>query len=130
MQTYVSSNMLSSIDNDDSNCDQPNVLALTTPIKKSVDLVRDLPWEIVKCHIVPRIFGEGRPIVGLNQPYSYLDVCSTWTKRIISADDSIHFILSVDHPLSEHHRTRLRMMAPGIKSLTLPDLGACNIPEL
>ncbi|CDH60854.1 predicted protein [Lichtheimia corymbifera JMRC:FSU:9682] len=122
--------MLSTLDNDDSKCEQPNVLASTTATKKCVDFIRDLPWEIVKCYIVPRIFGEGRPIVRLSQPYPYLDVSRSWTKRIISADDDIHFILGVDHALSDHHSMRLRLLAPYIKSLSLPDFGARNIPEL
>ncbi|CDH54734.1 predicted protein [Lichtheimia corymbifera JMRC:FSU:9682] len=122
--------MLSSIDTDDSKCEQPNVHASTTASNKCVDFIGDLPWEVVNSHLVPRIFSEGRPIVRLNQPYPYLDVSHTWSKRLVSADDSIQFILSVDHSPSEHHRMRLRMVAPYIKSLSLTDLGACNIPEL
>ncbi|CDH60783.1 predicted protein [Lichtheimia corymbifera JMRC:FSU:9682] len=122
--------MLSPLDTVDSNCEQPNVLASTTATKKCVDFVRDLPWEIVKSYIVPRIFGEGRPVARLNQPYPYLDVSRTWTKRIVSAYGSIHFILGVGHPLSDNHRMRLRVVAPCIKSLSLTDLGAYNIHEL
>lgn len=122
--------MPSSIDTNDSKCEQPNGYASTTVTKKCVDFVRHLPWEIVKCYIAPRLFGEGRPIVRLHQPCSLLDVSSIWAKRIISADDSIHFILSVDHTsLSNHHRMRLRMMAPFIKSLALPASGAQHIPQ-
>ncbi|KAJ8657607.1 hypothetical protein O0I10_006671 [Lichtheimia ornata] len=129
MQTRSSSNEPSSPNVNSAEREQPNVLALTTAIKKCVDFVNELPWEIVKCHLIPRIFGEGRPIVRLDRPYPCLDVCSTWTKRIVSADDSIHFVLHVDHPLSKHHRMRLRMVAPFIKSLALQDLGVYN-PEL
>lgn len=129
MQTRSSSNEPSSPNVNNAEREQPNVLALTTAIKKCVDFVNELPWEIVKCHLIPRIFGEGRPIVRLDRPYPCLDVCSTWTKRIVSADDSIHFVLHVDHPLSKHHRMRLRMVAPFIKSLALQDLGVYN-PEL
>ncbi|CDH60861.1 predicted protein [Lichtheimia corymbifera JMRC:FSU:9682] len=99
--------------------DIPNVHASTTAAKKCVDFISDLPWEIVKSNIVPRILGEGRPVFRLSQPWPYLDVCSTWTRLIVLADDSFYFILGSRYKLSGDYGGRISMVAPYIKTLAM-----------
>lgn len=115
----------------DSESQQLNGLASTTGIKKCVDFVSDLPWEIVRTYIMPRILGgtSRSPVHRLERSCGYLDVCSNWAKRIIAAYDSNYFILDVGDTLSDDCCMRIRMLVPYIESLSLRDLGARHIPQ-
>lgn len=110
---------------------QLNGPASTTAIKKCVDFISDLPWDIVSAHIMPRILGEGprSPAHRLERSCGYMDVSSTWAKRIISAYKGNYFVLDADHTLSDKCCTRIRMLAPYMESLSLRNLGAQYIPQ-
>ncbi|KAI7873822.1 hypothetical protein K492DRAFT_211916 [Lichtheimia hyalospora FSU 10163] len=89
-----------------------------TRVDKCVDLISQLPLELVMSNILPKIFGHGLTVIDLGQPCDFLDVCSTWRERIAQLDmNVILFLIRSKTTMTELAYMRLRAIAPYAKSL-------------
>lgn len=87
--------------------------------EKRIDIISELPLEIVAECIVPRIIEYvGRPFM-LHERRNYFAVNLTWCKRICANDDSLHFHLACDWLLSSVDWIRVQAVAPFIRTISI-----------
>ncbi|KAI7874672.1 hypothetical protein K492DRAFT_240716 [Lichtheimia hyalospora FSU 10163] len=93
---------------------------LKTRVDNCVDLISELPLDLVMSNILPRIFGQGLTVIDLDRSCSYLDVCNKWRERIaLLGNDIITFSIGSETTMTNQAYRRLRGVAPYIKTLQI-----------
>ena len=86
-----------------------------------IDFISELPMELVMANILPRIFDTDSTVIfSLDDPDSYFDVCSEWSRRIaFFGGDTITFSVGSNNPLTKRACRRLRVVSSCIKTLCM-----------
>ncbi|KAI7881275.1 hypothetical protein K492DRAFT_236776 [Lichtheimia hyalospora FSU 10163] len=89
--------------------------------KKRVDLISQLPLDVVTTHIVPRIMDA---VLGSSTASPYLYVSHTWRERFLLRPDGLEFKMEYKKPFSlKQGHDQLIRFAPFVRSLLV---GQCR----